>query len=104
MNHVSAGHIILTPTQSVRSGWPQRGSNPESPHQESRALQTELKGRKSKRNKGRKESNEYKRSYNEIDHYTHEREKRGSKKKGKEAIVIQEIEIGKKIATDSNEK
>ena len=35
---VSAGHIILTPTQSVESGWPERGSNPRPPHQESRAL------------------------------------------------------------------
>ena len=24
----SAGHMILTPTQQVGSGWPQRGSNP----------------------------------------------------------------------------
>ena len=31
MTSVSAGHIILTPTQPVRSGWPQRGSNPGSP-------------------------------------------------------------------------
>ena len=39
MTSVSDGHIILTPTQPVRSG---RGSNPGSPHQESRALPTEL--------------------------------------------------------------
>ena len=39
---VSAGHIILTPTQPVGSGRPQRGSNPGPPHQESRALPTEL--------------------------------------------------------------
>ena len=31
---VSAGHIILTPTQPVGSGRPQRGSNPGPPHQE----------------------------------------------------------------------
>ena len=38
MTSISAGHIILTPTQPVGSGRPQRGSNPEPPHQESRAL------------------------------------------------------------------
>ena len=42
MTSVSAGHIILTPTQPVGSGRPQRESNPEPPHQESRALPTEL--------------------------------------------------------------
>ena len=42
MNSVSAGHIILTPTQPVWSGWPQRGSNPGPPHQDSSALPTEL--------------------------------------------------------------
>ena len=42
MTSVSAGHIILTPTQPVGSGRPQRGSNPEPAHQESRALPTEL--------------------------------------------------------------
>ena len=36
------GHIILTPTQPVGSGRPQRGSNPGPPDQESRALPTEL--------------------------------------------------------------
>ena len=41
MTSVSAGHIILTPTQPVGSGRPQRESNPEPPHQESRALPTE---------------------------------------------------------------
>ena len=39
---VTAGHIILTPTQPVGSGRSQRQSNPEPPHQESRALPTEL--------------------------------------------------------------
>ena len=39
---VSAGHIILTPTQPVGSGRPQRESKPIHPHQESRALPTEL--------------------------------------------------------------
>ena len=42
MTSVSAGHIILTPTQPVGSGRPQRESNPRPPHQESRALPTEL--------------------------------------------------------------
>ena len=42
MTSVSAGHIILTPTQPVGSGWPQRESNPGPPHQESHALPTEL--------------------------------------------------------------
>ena len=42
MTSVSAGHIIviLTPTQPVGSGRPQRESNPGPPHQESRALPT----------------------------------------------------------------
>ena len=38
----SASHIILTLTQLVGSGWPQRESNPRPPHQESPALLTEL--------------------------------------------------------------
>ena len=42
MTSVSAGHIILTPTQPVGSGRPQRESNLGPPHQESRALPTEL--------------------------------------------------------------
>ena len=42
MTSVSAGHIILTPTQPVGSGRPQWQSNPEPPHQQSRALPTEL--------------------------------------------------------------
>ena len=42
MTSVSAGHIILTPTQPVGSGWPQRESNPGPPHQELRTLPTEL--------------------------------------------------------------
>ena len=42
MTSVSAGHIILTPTQPVGSGRSQRESNPGPPHQESRALQTGL--------------------------------------------------------------
>ena len=41
MTSVSAGHIILTPTQPVGSGRPQRESNLGS-HKESRALPTEL--------------------------------------------------------------
>ena len=39
---VSAGHMILIPTQPVGSGQPQRESNPGAPYQESRALPTEL--------------------------------------------------------------
>ena len=42
MTSVSAGHIILTPTQPVGSGRAQGVSNPGAPHQESRALPTEL--------------------------------------------------------------
>ena len=42
MTSVSAGHIILTPTQPVGSGRPQRESNSGPPHQESCALPTEL--------------------------------------------------------------
>ena len=42
MTSISAGHIILTPTQPVGSGGPQRGSNPGPADQESRALPTEL--------------------------------------------------------------
>ena len=38
MTSFSAGHIRLTPTQPVGSGWSQRGSNPRPPHRESRAL------------------------------------------------------------------
>ena len=40
--YVSAGHIILTPTQPVGSGRPQRESNPGPHHQESCALPTKL--------------------------------------------------------------
>ena len=42
MTSVSAVHIILTPTQPVGSGRPQRESNPWPLHQESCALPTEL--------------------------------------------------------------
>ena len=42
MTSVSAGHIILTPTQPVGSGRPQRKSNPGPPNQEFSALPTEL--------------------------------------------------------------
>ena len=42
MTSVSAGHIILTPTQPVGSGWPQWGLNLAPPHQELHALPTEL--------------------------------------------------------------
>ena len=43
MTSVSAGHIILAPTQPVGSGRPQRESNSGPPHLESRALPTELR-------------------------------------------------------------
>ena len=42
LTSVSVGHIILTPTQPVGSGRPQRESNPGPPHHESRALPNEL--------------------------------------------------------------
>ena len=42
MASISAAHIILTPTQLVESGRPQRELNPGPPHQESRDLTTEL--------------------------------------------------------------
>ena len=42
MTSVSAGQIILTPTQPVGSWRPQRESDPRPPHKESRALPTEL--------------------------------------------------------------
>ena len=71
MTSVSAGHIILTPTQPVGSARPQQGSNPGPPHQESRALLTELprplkEGKKEEEEEEeeeifllRRESNEY---------------------------------------------
>ena len=42
MTSISTGHIIMTPTQPVRSGRQQRESNPGPSHQELRALPTEL--------------------------------------------------------------
>ena len=42
MTSVSAGHIILTPTQLVGSGRPQRDSNPGPSQQESRALPSQF--------------------------------------------------------------
>ena len=42
MTSVSAGHIILTPTQPVGGGRPQQELNQGPPHQESRPLPTEL--------------------------------------------------------------
>ena len=42
MTSASAGHILLTPTQAVGSGLPQRESNPGPPDQESCALPAEL--------------------------------------------------------------
>ena len=41
MTSVSAGHIILTPTQPVGGGRPELESNPGPPHQESCAVPTE---------------------------------------------------------------
>ena len=53
MTFVSAGHIILTPTQPVGSGRPQRESNPGPPHQEARALpQSYRASKKQERQKG----------------------------------------------------
>ena len=57
MTSISAGHIILTPTQPVESGRPQRESNLGPPHQESRALPTELP-RAREREGGRKRDRE----------------------------------------------
>ena len=54
MTSVSAGHIILTPTQPVGSRRPQRESNPGPPHQESRALPIELPSPPRERQKQRK--------------------------------------------------
>ena len=45
MTSVSAGHIILTPTQSVGNPRLERGSNPRPRSQKSRALPTELPAR-----------------------------------------------------------
>ena len=47
MTSVSAGHIILTPTQPVGSGRPLRESNLGPPHQESRALPLSYRASKS---------------------------------------------------------
>ena len=41
MTSVSAGHIILTPTQTSRE-WVPEARNPRPPHQQSRALPSEL--------------------------------------------------------------
>ena len=43
MTSLSASQIILTPTQPVGSGWPQREYNPEPPHQKSRTLPTDYR-------------------------------------------------------------
>ena len=88
MTSVSAGHIILTPTQPVGSGRPQRESNPGPPHQESCALRGKGKdkeeGKKEERKKwkrkkrwgkrkdGDRESGEERREGEEVN-----REKRG---------------------------
>ena len=58
MTSISAGHIILTPTQPVGGGRPQRESNPGPPDQELRALPFELprpheRGRERKRERER---------------------------------------------------
>ena len=56
MTSVSAGHIIMTPTETVVSRWPQRESNPRTPHQESRALPTELpRPRRERERKGNRD-------------------------------------------------
>ena len=41
-DHVSVSKIILRPTQSIRGGWPQLGSNPGPPQLEALPLPTEL--------------------------------------------------------------
>ena len=56
MTSVSAGHIILTPTQLVGSGRPQRVSIPGPPDQGSRALTTELPRRRRKKGNGKKKT------------------------------------------------
>ena len=58
MTSVSAGHIILSPTQRVGSGRPQRGSNPGPPQQESRALPTELPPPSPERKRGNEREGE----------------------------------------------
>ena len=55
MTSVSAGHIILTPTQAVGSGRLQRESSPGPPHQESRALPTELPHPREREEVGKRE-------------------------------------------------
>ena len=59
MTSVPAGHIILTPTQPVKSGRPWRESNPGPPYQKSRALPTGLRRpRESKKEKERERGEE----------------------------------------------
>ena len=58
MTSVSAGHIILTPTQPVGSGRPQRESNPGPPHQELRALPLSYPPRKRERERDRQRERE----------------------------------------------
>ena len=58
MTSVSAGHIILTPTQPVGSGRPQRGSNPGPPDQESRALRESERERERERERKREKERE----------------------------------------------
>ena len=66
MTSVSAGHIILTPTQPVGSGRPRRESNPGPAHQESPALPTELprpprvREREKERERGKEKTNSVK--------------------------------------------
>ena len=60
MTSVSASHIILTPTQPVRSGRLERGSNQRPRHQESCALPTELPRPPQKKKKKKKKKKKIK--------------------------------------------
>ena len=52
MTSVSAGHIILEPTQPVERGRPQRESSPGPPHQESQTVTQGKKMREIKKRNG----------------------------------------------------
>ena len=93
MTSVSAGHIILTPTQPVGSGRPQRESNPGPPHQESRALPTDLPPPPPPpfRDKEKRATEEIKRREE-----TEKKSKKKEKKKRREWIIEQTEEIREK--------
>ena len=86
MTSVSAGHIILTPTQPVGSGRPQREWNPGPPHQESRALLTELPGpqkKKKKKKKNNKKNKKNKKKNKKKNNKKNKKKKKTKKKKKK---------------------